>query len=243
MLFLYSRIREMNQLCPVLIDSEDADVVVLCAYAASVIDGELYIKRKNATINCKELCSKEMTKIVIPLHIVTGCDVTSSFFGIGKITVWKRVQKSKEARELLSNLSQDNLNRFTIKYIYNDKSSNSLGEMRAQKWKRMKTKKVKSIARIGPDEDSNTHRNDRVMYHVNVLLNFRNPSAPPNPTNHGYFILNGLCLPIMNTMASLPDELATCMMSHGEINSDPDVTESEESISSSDDDIDDNLDI
>ena len=46
MLFLYSRIKKYNQSTPVLIDSEDTDIVVLCAYAASIINGELAIRRK-----------------------------------------------------------------------------------------------------------------------------------------------------------------------------------------------------
>ena len=42
-LFLYSRIREYGQTTPVLIDSEDTDVVVICAYATSIINSELAI--------------------------------------------------------------------------------------------------------------------------------------------------------------------------------------------------------
>ena len=58
-------------------------------YAASIIDVDLSIKRKKANIDCKHLYSNEMAKIIIPLHVVTGCDVISTFFGIGKKTVWK----------------------------------------------------------------------------------------------------------------------------------------------------------
>ena len=46
MLFLYSRIKKYDQSTPVLIDSEDTDVVVMCAYATSIINGELAIGRK-----------------------------------------------------------------------------------------------------------------------------------------------------------------------------------------------------
>ena len=79
---------------------------------------------------------------------MTVCDVTSSFFGVGKRTVWKRVQKSTEAQMLLTNLSHGKLNKFVIKYIYNDKVSTTLTEMGAQKWKNMKNRKAKSFARI-----------------------------------------------------------------------------------------------
>ena len=45
MLFLYSRIRGFDQTTPVLIDSEDTDVVVIHAYAASIINGKLAIRQ------------------------------------------------------------------------------------------------------------------------------------------------------------------------------------------------------
>ena len=64
---------------------------------------------------------------------MTECNVTSSFFGVAKITVWKRVQKSTEAQILLKNLSHENLNKFVIKCIYNEKLSTTLTEMREQK--------------------------------------------------------------------------------------------------------------
>ena len=82
MLFIYSRIRVVDKTSPVLIDSA---VVVVCVYAASIINGDLSINGKKANIGCKQLCSN---KIIIQLH-VAGCDVISSFFGIGKKTVWR----------------------------------------------------------------------------------------------------------------------------------------------------------
>ena len=33
-----------------------------------IIDGDLSIKRKKANIDCKQLCSKEMAKRIVPLH-------------------------------------------------------------------------------------------------------------------------------------------------------------------------------
>ena len=65
----------------------------------------------------------------------------------------------------LTHLSHGKLNKFVIKYIYNDKVSTTLTEMRAQKWKNMKNRKAQTFAKIGPDVDSDFHRNERVrMY-------------------------------------------------------------------------------
>ena len=76
---------------------------------------------------------------------MTGCDVTSSFFGFGKRTVWKRVLESTETQMFLTQLSHENLNKFVIKYIYNDKVSTTLTEMRAQKWKYIKNRKAQTL--------------------------------------------------------------------------------------------------
>ena len=100
MLFLFSRIRKNGKTTPVLIDSEDTDVVVMCAYAAAIISGELAIRRKRNNFSAKELCSKEMSKITVPLLVMTWCDVTSSLFGVGQRSVGTRVQKSTEAHML-----------------------------------------------------------------------------------------------------------------------------------------------
>ena len=63
MLFIYSRIRVLGDTSAVLIDAEDADVVVLAAYASSIIDGQLTVKRKKEIIDCKTLCSRRWQKL------------------------------------------------------------------------------------------------------------------------------------------------------------------------------------
>ena len=85
----------------------------------------------------------------------------------------KRVQKSTEAQMLLTDFSHENLNiNFNEIYLYNDKVSTTLTEMKAQKWKNMRNRKAKMFAKIGPDVDSNFHRNERVMNYAHVLINF-----------------------------------------------------------------------
>ena len=46
MSFLDFRIKEYDQKTPVLIDSEDTGVIVMCKYAASIINGKLAIRCK-----------------------------------------------------------------------------------------------------------------------------------------------------------------------------------------------------
>ena len=82
-----------------------------------------------------------------------------------------------------------------------------------------------------------------MIYQSNLLLNFQNPEAPPNPTNHDFTNMTGLCLPIMYTKPPLPDDLNIGMASHNYINNEYSDSDTDESIASSDDDIDDGLDI
>ena len=48
-MILYSRIRQYDQTTPLLIDSEDTDVVVMCTNAASIINDKLSIRHKGTT--------------------------------------------------------------------------------------------------------------------------------------------------------------------------------------------------
>src|SRR6267154_1985001 len=47
------------------------------------------------------ILSKELTYIIIPLHVITGSDHTSGFYGHGKKPVLQKVVNDIEARELL----------------------------------------------------------------------------------------------------------------------------------------------
>ena len=86
-----------------------------------------------------------MSKIRVPLHVLTACDVTSSSFSVGKKAVRKQIQKNTEAQMLLTNLSREYLNKYVMKYIYNDNVSTTLTEMRALKWKHKKKQEKKSL--------------------------------------------------------------------------------------------------
>ena len=42
--------------------------------------------KENINFSANDLRSKVMSKTIVPLHVMAGCDVTSSFFGVGKKT-------------------------------------------------------------------------------------------------------------------------------------------------------------
>ena len=79
-----------------------------------------------------------MKDILVTFHVMTGCDSVSSFYGIGKKSIWKNVIRSSEAKDLLRDFSNTALKDFVIKYIYNDRKSSTLAEMRENRWSKMK---------------------------------------------------------------------------------------------------------
>ena len=112
--------------------------------------------------------------------------------------------------------------------------------MRAQKWKNMRNRKAKPFARIWPDVDLSFHRNERVMYYAHVLLIFQNWASPICPINHGYQLLNGLCMPIMHSKSSLPDELVK-QVNHKLQTNNPDPEDINDDYSGDEDEFDDEL--
>ena len=69
--FIYSKIRQSGNEIPVIIDAEDTDVLVLATYVANNVDGSLMIKRRRDIIDCETLCPKDISDIIIPLHVVS----------------------------------------------------------------------------------------------------------------------------------------------------------------------------
>ena len=87
-----------------------------------------------------------MAHVIIPLHVMTGCDHNCGFKGHGKKAVIKKVMKSSKARVLLHECGDalpipahvlNNLKTFVIKYIY---ASKELGcaETRATQLEKLK---------------------------------------------------------------------------------------------------------
>ena len=109
--------------------------------------------------DAKRLCSEEMSQSIIPIHVISGCDHNSGFFGASKLLIAGRLEKSNEANKLLAtcgaqlptpqNVISD-LEQFVTRYVYGNTKSKTPGEARAAKWRAQK----KSTMRLMPDSDS-----------------------------------------------------------------------------------------
>ena len=52
-------------------------------------------------MDCISLCSVEIARIIVPLHVNSGADAVSGYFGHGKKTILQKVMKSEYAQTLL----------------------------------------------------------------------------------------------------------------------------------------------
>ena len=93
-------IRQRGNHNTIIIDAEDTDVIVLSSSVSHIESGVLGIRRKKSSFYCNKLCSPELASIIVQLHVLTGSDPTSSFFGRGKNVVVKNVLKNIEDAKL-----------------------------------------------------------------------------------------------------------------------------------------------
>ena len=82
MFYIYAQLRKTQVEKVVVIDAEDTDVVVL------------KIRRKGTVMDCMSLWPAEIARIIVPLHVNSGADAVSGFFGHGKKTILQKLMKS-----------------------------------------------------------------------------------------------------------------------------------------------------
>ena len=119
------------------------------------------MKWKKTFINCKSMLPEEVVREVIPVHLITGSDNTSGFYGHGNKSVLQKV--ICEARELIANVRQslemedevsEDMTSFVLSYVYSERKDMTCGQARASKWHKQKKK---SAMRLPPDKDTLSH--------------------------------------------------------------------------------------
>jgi len=215
LLSAYAKLRTGNYTGAVVLDSEDTDVYVQAAYVSQQLRGDLLIKRKNVLINCRAMLSEQVADIIIPLHVITGSDHTSGFYGHGKKPVLEKVISDPEARELLGRVGESleledevraDMKAFVLSKVYAESADVTCGQARASKWHKLKKK---SMIRLPPDDDSLDLHVERTNYITYCQLHY-NLLEHPSPIDHGWEILNGKCRPVRHTLPPLPQQLIPC---------------------------------
>ena len=216
MFYIYNQLRKSGDNSPVVCDAADADVLVTAAYVSTKVPGVLGIKQKKGIFQCDQLLPAKVAKISVRGHVISGMDNISSFFGVGKISIWNRILKSPEAQQLLETMTEDSIRKFIIKFVYNDKTSETLTEMRKKRWEKMKKKDFK---RIGIDEDTNKERTKRVIFNISAIEHFDIPTEYGNPLSSGYKVNDeGRCVPIRYNSVALSEDILGALRSVSEPN-------------------------
>ena len=129
LLSAYAKLRDENYTATVVLESEDTDVYVQAAYVSHQFRGDLLIKRKHDLINCRAMLSADVANIIIPLHVITGSDHTSGFYGHGKKQLLQKVITDPESRELLGRVGghlklrddvRDEMKAFVLSRVYGE---------------------------------------------------------------------------------------------------------------------------
>ena len=88
----------LTQFCAKQAILDDTDAYVAAAVLWEQLAGMHCIKRKQETIFCRGLVAYKKAECIVRLHCMTGCDVSSGFYGKGKKSVYDQVAKNPVAR-------------------------------------------------------------------------------------------------------------------------------------------------
>ena len=137
----YAKLMADNNKEVVIPDSQDTDVYVQAAYVSHQLQGNLLINHKEY-ISCSAMISEDIANIIIPLHVITGSDHTSAFFGHGKKNVLQKVISDPEVRKLLQQVGErlelrDEVKAamkiFVLHTMYTENAGVTCGQARASK--------------------------------------------------------------------------------------------------------------
>ena len=216
LLSAYAELRAKECTETVVLDSEDTDVYVQATYVSQQLQGNLLIKRKHAFINCRAMLPQEVADIIIPLHVITGSDHTSGFYGHGKKKVLQKVMTDPEARELLARVGENleledevrsEMKAFVLSIIYAESADATCGQARASKWHKLKRK---STICLPPDDDSLNLHVERTNYIAYCQLHYNLPEHP-SPIGHGWELMNGKCRPVRHSPPLAPAAHTSCL--------------------------------
>ena len=156
-LYIYSQIRKLRMIKTVVIDAKYTDVIVLASYVSNHEKGTLGIRRGRSVFDCRKLFPNAVSEIIVQLHVHSGADAVSGFFGRSKKSIYDLSIKSPDNMKLLEPLGSrvpcktsvvDSMVKYTLRCVYNDSKSTSLSESRSTKWNLMKRK---NFRRLPPD--------------------------------------------------------------------------------------------
>lgn len=191
----------------IIVKSPDTDVLVLLVHYFPKMTStcELWFQTGMITsvkdcrryIPVHDIChsiNPIVCKILPAAHAITGCDSTSSFYGIGKKSVMKFL---KEKHDLVADLSQlssldtdeaISVSRKLVSRLYDPKGKSSQGHGDLNKLRvKQATLKNSTLARLPPSEASFKQHVLRASYQTQIWMNAHEPHIViGSPLGHGW---------------------------------------------------------
>ena len=89
-----------------MLDVKNTDVYTGAAHAGHIQPGNLLVKREYRNIDYKKLVDENMVHCIVPLHVITGCDPESGFYGKCKSKLFETVRKDREHKHNFSTVEK-----------------------------------------------------------------------------------------------------------------------------------------
>eukprot|EP00732_Lithocolla_globosa_P000316 Lithocolla_globosa_v1_NODE_87_length_6640_cov_111.536826.p4 type:complete len:211 gc:universal NODE_87_length_6640_cov_111.536826:1238-606(-) len=169
-----------------------------------------------------DLTSPRQVRAMAAFHAWSGCDTTSSFFGFGKISCAKAWEKYPSATKGFLDIVNYPFKMMTTEsqtfkllqglccVLYDNSSTiRSVNKLR----RHLFTKKLKSMDKIPPTEDSYLQHCLRVIYQVGVWMSLHTMDKIPSPEGYGWTFKDGGWQVVWGTQPPLSKatrELVSC---------------------------------
>lgn len=185
----------------ILIQATDTDVVVIAITVSSLLeDSEIWVAFGHGNqlryIPCHLISSTlgtDASRGLLLFHALTGCDVCSSFHGIGKKTAWNVLNSMPHLHKLFADLSQtpnyissdqfDQIERFTILLYQRTSELTSVNDLRKQLFSQLR-----NIENVPPSKNALEQHVKRAVYQAGFIWGqtlTANPTVP-SPEDWGW---------------------------------------------------------
>ena len=211
----------------VTVVANDTDVLVLLIYPFKITMSDIFLhsegsKKVGATnkvsVSVRALqnsIGENVSQIILALHAISGCDSTSSLFGIGKGKALKKLSGSKEAMQLCTvltdkNATHDEVNTAglqTLSLLYGGKTSESLNHLRYVMYMNCAASSTLQPhpERLPPTENASRYHVYRA--HLQIVQWETLMSCDLKAEEWGWKLTDGRFSPILTDQPAAPDDI------------------------------------
>jgi 5'-3' exonuclease len=220
------QIAKQNQ--PVTVVANDTDVLVLLVYHFQACMSDICMQSEVTKNGCgqtklisvREVCAalgEVTTRQILAIHAISGCDTTSSVFGIGKASALKRIARNKESILLTdvvgscdataNDVAAAGLKLMVL--LYGGRSADRLNHMRYVLYMNLTASSTKQLRpeRLPPTENAALQHIYRV--HLQVVQWKTLMDTDLQPEDWGWRVVDGRYVPVATVLPAAPDDILT----------------------------------